>query len=158
MAFWLSISNNHKTSVGEDLRLINSEYLTQSPFPYHFVRNCFKLTDHCSSNLALLIENKLLVMQAHQVLAQPHGYKTCRLKAWEWNSGLHSIWEPPSQQWWWSPSSSSKWCIDVMIQFHSHLDSSSASAETLSHKIFWFVIVSGGCLFSATAELLGPTV
>ncbi len=45
-----------------------------------------------------------------------------------------------------------------MIQFRLHLESSSASAETLSHKIFWFVIVSGGCLFFATAELLGPTV
>jgi hypothetical protein len=68
MDFWLSISYNHKTSVGEELRLTNSEYLTPSPFPYHLVLNFFKLTDHCSSNLALLIENKVLVMQAHQVL------------------------------------------------------------------------------------------
>ncbi len=50
-------------------------------------------------------------MQAHRVLDQLHGYKTRRLKAWEWNSSLHSIWEPPSQQWRWSPSSSSEWCI-----------------------------------------------
>ncbi len=146
----------HGFLVPQDLRLTNSEYLTPSPFPYHLVLNHFKLTDHCSSNLALLIENKVSVMQAHQVLDQLHGYKTCRLKAWEWNSGLHSIWEPPSQQWWWSPSSSSKWCIDVMIQFHSHLESSPASAEILSHKIFWFVIVSGGCLFLQQQNYWGP--
>jgi hypothetical protein len=59
MGFWLSISYNHKTSVGEDLRLTNLEYLTPLPFPYHLVLNCFKLTDHCSSNLALLIEQDI---------------------------------------------------------------------------------------------------
>jgi hypothetical protein len=43
-----------------------------------------------------------------------------------------------------------------MIQFHSHLESSPASAEILSHKIFWFVIVSGGCLFLQQQNYWGP--
>ncbi len=158
MALLLSIGYNHRTSVGEDFWLTNLQYLTPTPFPYHLVLNCFRLTDRWISILAILIEKKVLVMQAHWVLDQLHGYKTCRLKAWEWNSGLHSIWEPPSQQWRWSPSSSSEWCIDVMIQFSSHLESSSASAESFSHKIFWFIIISGACLFFATAELLGSAV